>query len=189
MIEKIKKIIEEIESYDELEKSHIKDALLWIQVTDDIYRREKPKVPNKHLVSYFILFDKDQDKVLLVGHRKAGLLLPSGGHVEIDEDPVITAKRECKEELFVEPQLFFDNPIFITVTDVKVVGKPESEHTDVSLWYVFEWDSDIKLDFDKREFTNIYWFTLDEILQKNISEMDPSMHRFVRKLKQKVLNN
>ena len=34
-------------------------------------------------------------------HKKAELWLPSGGHVEIDEDPTDTVTRECMEELSV----------------------------------------------------------------------------------------
>ncbi|WP_198139660.1 NUDIX domain-containing protein [Candidatus Orientia mediorientalis] len=39
--------------------------------------------------------------MLLVDHKKALLWLPSGGHVEIAEDPKTTIERECLEELNV----------------------------------------------------------------------------------------
>jgi 8-oxo-dGTP pyrophosphatase MutT (NUDIX family) len=38
-------------------------------------------------------------RILLVDHVNAGLWLPPGGHVEVDEDPGLTARREIQEEL------------------------------------------------------------------------------------------
>ena len=60
---------------------------------------QKPDVPPKHLVSYFALVDEARGKMLLVDHKLAGLWLPSGGHVEPDEDPRATVVREIAEEL------------------------------------------------------------------------------------------
>ena len=57
-----------------------------IESGSPIFRIQKPDVPNKHLVSYFVLFDEHNRKILLVDHKKALLWLPSGGHVEIDEE-------------------------------------------------------------------------------------------------------
>jgi 8-oxo-dGTP diphosphatase len=36
-------------------------------------------------------------RILLVDHVNAGLWLPPGGHVEPDEDPEVTARREARE--------------------------------------------------------------------------------------------
>src|SRR5262245_32167127 len=38
------------------------------------------------------------NKVLLHWHKKAGIWLPPGGHIELDEDPNQAALREVKEE-------------------------------------------------------------------------------------------
>jgi 8-oxo-dGTP pyrophosphatase MutT (NUDIX family) len=40
----------------------------------------------------------NQDKVLLILHKKLGIWLPPGGHCELDELPHQTAERECYEE-------------------------------------------------------------------------------------------
>jgi len=47
-------------------------------------------------VDVFIVHD---DKVLLRMHEKYHTLLAVGGHVELNEDPVTAAKRECMEEV------------------------------------------------------------------------------------------
>src|SRR5687768_3476439 len=88
-----------IATLDDLEAAHKQDVLDWIASGAPIFRIAKPDNPPKHLVSYFVLVDPEQSSILLVDHIKAQLWLPSGGHVEKDEDPVQTVRREAKEEL------------------------------------------------------------------------------------------
>lgn len=44
-------------------------------------------------------------KLLLLRHKKTGLILPPGGHIEGDELPHEAAVRECIEETGYEPEL------------------------------------------------------------------------------------
>ena len=128
-------------------------------------------------MSYFVLFDEDASKVLLVDHKKALLWLPSGGHVEINENPIDTVRRECFEELGIEAVFLFDWPIFLTST---VTVGLTAGHTDVSLWYVLRGDSHSEYVFDLGEFNEVKWFGFDEIPYE---KADPHMHRFIQKLK------
>jgi len=116
--------------------------------------------------------------------------LPSGGHIDKDEMPYETAQRELIEELGIEPKSVFDNqevPFFVTV--METVGLTPG-HVDVSLWYIFEGDSKLKINNEteefKREFDGFHWLGFDEILRAPIEEFDANMHRFVNKLKEKV---
>ena len=175
--EYIHHIISAIIPYDYVEQKHIHDTCLWIESGAPIFRVQKPDVPNKHLVSYFVLFDEVHQKILLVDHKKALLWLPSGGHVEIDEDPKTTVERECLEELGVQADFWLTDPFFITST--LTVGLTP-RHTDVSLWYVLKGDSHATYQFDEEEFNDIRWFHLDEVPH---SKSDPHMERFIQKLK------
>ncbi|MGD0510726.1 MAG: NUDIX domain-containing protein [Candidatus Micrarchaeaceae archaeon] len=177
----IKSQIQQIEPLDELENAYKSDVLMWIDSGSDLFRIAKPDKPPKHLVSYFLLIDKKRRSLLLVDHIKAQLWLPTGGHVEINEDPRNTVKREIKEELMKEAIFLNGNdmPLFVTVTET--VGLTAG-HTDVSLWYLLEGNCDEKLDYDRGEFNSIKWFSFDEILGTSISKLDPQMHRFVQKL-------
>lgn len=114
--------------------------------------------------------------MLLVDHKQARLWLPTGGHVEIDEDPKETVKRECVEELNSEVEFYFADPIFITST---VTVGLTAGHTDVSLWYVLKGNHQGYYEFDLGEFNDIRWFGLDEI---PFETSDPHMRRFVKKL-------
>ncbi|MFN7038017.1 MAG: NUDIX hydrolase [Alphaproteobacteria bacterium] len=170
-------LISNIVPYDELEKEHITDTLSWIETGVPIFRIEKPDTPNKHLVSYFVLFNQNNKKILLVDHKKALLWLPSGGHFEPDEDPKEAARRECFEELQIEADFWIEDPIFLTsATTVGVTAG----HTDVSLWYVLKGDSNLSYKFDREEFNDVKWFRFEEI---PYGKSDPHMHRFIEKLK------
>jgi len=56
------------------------------------------------------VFIVQEDKVLLVHHRKLNKWLPIGGHIELDEDPEQAALREAKEESGFEVQLIGERP-------------------------------------------------------------------------------
>lgn len=187
MREKISDLISEVKPFDQTETEHIKDALKWISSGAEMFKIKSPDVPPKHLVSYSVLVDPKEKKILLLNHRKALLLLPGGGHVNKDEMPLDAAKRELVEELGIKPKSLLENsgiPFF--VSQITTVGLTAG-HVDVDLWHLFEYNSVLPIE-DKsdefvREFSGYQWLTFDEILSMPIENFDVSMHRFVRKLK------
>lgn len=159
---------------DELESEHRTDALAWIDSGVELCRIQKPAIPPKHLVSYFVLVDDDH--VLLVDHKNAQLWLPSGGHVESGEHPRVTVARELREELALELCDALDAPLMLTISNT--VGITHG-HTDVSLWYVINADRHAALEFDATEFHSVRWFHFSEA---PISRSDPHLGRFLAKL-------
>jgi 8-oxo-dGTP diphosphatase len=174
--DRIAEIVAAIAPVDELEREHRDSTIEWIRSGAPIFRTMKPDVPPIHLVSYFALVDDRRGKVLLVDHKLAGLWLPSGGHVEPDEDPHETVIREVAEELGLVADFIQPEPLFITVTRVGgCIG-----HTDVSLWYLLRGDSTRAIEFDRGEFSGVRWFGFDEI---PFERSDPHIRRFVAKLR------
>ena len=171
--------VKNIEPVDETERLHIDDVLSWIQSPSDIFRIAKPDNPPKHLVSYFVVYDPRVQKLMLIDHVKANMWLPSGGHVEIDEHPRETVRREAMEELelVADFRVIGEEPAFITVTETRGPGT----HTDVSFWYVIVGDSTAELNYDKREMRGLKWLSFDEVLTMDDRLLDPHMKRFVRK--------
>jgi 8-oxo-dGTP pyrophosphatase MutT (NUDIX family) len=188
--EEISSLIKAVEPFDEIEKEHKEDVVNWINSGIEIFRIKKPATPLKHLVSYSVIVDTKEKKVLLFDHKKALKMLPGGGHINKDEMPFEAAKRELAEELEIKPERLFANsevPFFVTVTET--VGLTAG-HIDVSLWYVFKYDSNSEIN-DKsdefvKEFNGYHWLNFDEILSTPISKLDPGMHRFVKKLKKSM---
>lgn len=183
MRSKIRALIEAIIPFDEIEKEHIYSSIQWIDSEVEIFRIQKPDIPPKHLVSYIILIDKKKKKMLLINHIKSGLWLPAGGHVEKDENPAMTVKRELQEELGISPQFMFETPFFVTIT--KTINT-DAGHTDVSLWYLLIGDSSGEFVYDKREMNGYKWFSFQEVLEMNISQLDPHLHRFTKKVMQHI---
>jgi 8-oxo-dGTP pyrophosphatase MutT (NUDIX family) len=177
----IRTAVASIQPIDGLEADHQKDVLAWIDSDVLIFRIEKPDKPDKHLVSYFVLYDEAQNLFMLIDHAKAKLWLPPGGHVDIDEDPKETVIREAKEELAIDAEFlpqFGNKPVFVTVTTTIGYGN----HTDVSLWYIIRGDSSVDLWYDSQEMGGYRWLNSDEILEADGSQFDPHMQRFVRKI-------
>lgn len=171
-----------IEPLDNLEREHISDSLAWIERTDDIFRRAKPATPPRHLVSYTVVVDPSDQSVFLVDHIKSGLQLPTGGHVEPGEHPMVAARRETREELGIEADFTVagTGPLFLTVT--ATVGA-NNNRVDVSLWYVVAARRDTRFILDPREFRGGRWWTTGEVQTSDPHQFDPHFLRFVEKLR------
>lgn len=173
---KIHQTVSKIRPLDSLEEQHTRFVLDWIESGSEIFRIEKPATPETHLVSYFVIASPEMDRILLVDHKKAELWLPPGGHVDPGEDPKEAVRREAKEELGIDAEFLFDEPLLLTVT--KTVGNV-TKHTDVSLWYLLKGDLSQVLDYDPNEFHQIRWFRIDEI---PFEKSDPHTKRFIKKM-------
>jgi 8-oxo-dGTP pyrophosphatase MutT (NUDIX family) len=133
----------------------------------------KPDVPEMHLVSYFVVLEETRGQLLLVAHRKAGLWLPAGGHVEPGEDPWAAAVRESREELGIEAvasPIAGERPFFLTVTCTRGHGP----HTGVSLWYLLDAAAHTITSYDEHEFDAIRWLTSQQVLQERTSSLTPT---------------
>jgi len=179
-------LIGRIIPFDDVEREHQKDTLEWLKSGVEIFRIAKPATPLKHLVCYTVLYDSAEKKILLLEHKNAGILLPSGGHVNKNELLYKTVKRELQEELGMVADFFQKDwkiPFFLH--QVKTIGKTAG-HIDVNSWYVLKGDSRKSFNAEteefKKEFGNYKWYTLDEILAMPIEKLDVAMHRFTRKL-------
>ncbi|WP_281874703.1 NUDIX hydrolase [Nocardia sputorum] len=170
-------IVRHIVPLDGLEQQHIDTTLAWLASTHDIFRRIKPATPPRHLVSYVVLVDPHARAVLLGEHRRSGLWLPTGGHVDPGEHPLETARREAAEEIGIQAR--FDvigpDPLFLTVTTT--VGS--DPHEDVSLWYVIRGDRTHDHALDPGEFDGERWW---DIAGAVLPHTDPHLGRFLTKL-------
>ena len=172
----IKKLVMSIPPLDAMEAEQIAFVERWIDSGAEIFRIAKPATPDPHLVSYFVLIDAVEQKLLLVDHKKANLWLPAGGHVEPNEHPQETVAREIVEELGIDAEFILDQPFFLTVTPT--TGE-KGRHTDVSLWYLVKGNAAKTLEYDAEEFHDIRWFAPDEI---PLAKSDPHMRRLIEKL-------
>ena len=183
MRDKVLLHITNIPPWDDIEREHIQFAREWILSDAPLCRVQKPNLPDIHLVSYFVVIDFVCGKILLGEHNAANLWLPSGGHVEPDELPLDAAKRECREELQMEPEFFSLEPFFVTVSHLNEKGL---HHKDVSLWYLLKGDSKKIPQFCDEEYRSMQWFDLRNLPPLNQS--DPNIERFRNKLLARILH-
>ena len=61
----------------------------------------------KHFVATALIVR--DDRILLIHHKKIGLWLPPGGHIEAEEDPVAALRREICEETGLEIEILSDS--------------------------------------------------------------------------------
>jgi 8-oxo-dGTP pyrophosphatase MutT (NUDIX family) len=170
-----------VRPFDARETADQADVLAWVASGQPLFRTEPPDVPLKHLVCYFVPVDETGASVLLGAHRKAGLWLPPGGHVEDGEDPRQTVLREAEEELGIHATfhpLAGESPFFLTVTPTN----ERSSHLDVSLWFLIALGRGDELHPDPREYTEVRWFGLEEKRVWPGETYDPEMSRFAAKL-------
>lgn len=187
VLAEIRGLVEGISPLDALEDDHRHHVLRWLDRTDDVFRRAKPRTPAQHLVSYFLLVDPDGPHFLLGDHIKAGLWLPTGGHVEPNESPVETVRREVREELGITarfPERTGEKPVFLTVTET--VESAEETHTDVSLWFVLAGQRGQVLRPDPSEFRSVRWWSRAEVVDCGFAMFDPHLMRMLEKVDQLV---
>lgn len=176
-----------VEPYDAREAADQAGILAWIASGQQLFRTVPPDTPPKHLVVYFMPVDTAGGCLLLGDHRKSGLWLPPGGHVEAGEDPRQAVIRETREELGIaaefHPAFGGGKPFFLTVTPT---NGPNS-HLDVDLWFVLRGERDTPLFPDPREFKGVGWFGIDEEHGwADGGACDPEMHRFAAKLRSAI---
>ena len=159
----VRDAITAIEPLDDHESRDRADALGVGRERAEIYRIRKPDTPAKHLVSYFVLVDPTAEQMLLVDHRNAGCWLPTGGHVEPDEDPRDTVRREADEQSGSRlcSWLTSGQPALRHRT---VTAGVDHGHTDVSLWYVIAGRVGQPLQPDPGEFVAAERWPFDRVL-------------------------
>lgn len=114
-----------------------------------------------HFCSYFFPYRLSDKKVFVIAHKKSGLWLSPGGHIDLGETPAETVQREIKEELDVDyPINESEKPKLLTITYIKSDVRPCKVHFD--MWYFISIDG---MDFATRkegEFDDARWVSLAE---------------------------
>lgn len=113
-----------------------------------------------HFCVYFLPFNPKTKQVFIVHHKKSGLWLSPGGHIDKGELLLDSLNREIKEELGITD--FFPDlpkPFLITITPINNPVQPCKEHFDI--WFLLKTDGN-NFSVDPHEFHNTKWTTLGE---------------------------
>ena len=122
----------------------------------------------------FVFWDK---KVLLVHHKKLGLWLPVGGHIDPNETFDEAIKREIKEETNLDVELIGNSGLTPAADVKKVLALPfdvnvhsVGDHDHCCLFYLCKALNPEELKFREQELINVKWFAREDIAQAPTDE-------------------
>ncbi|MBI2484289.1 NUDIX domain-containing protein [Candidatus Uhrbacteria bacterium] len=116
--------------------------------------------PQSHYCVYFLPYNQRDKKVLIAHHKKSGLWISPGGHIDKGEGLFETLNREIDEELGVTH--FFQelqSPFLLTITPIENKVQPCKTHYDI--WYLVLSDGS-NFNVDPKEFHETRWLTIAE---------------------------
>lgn len=123
--------------------------------------------PFTHFCVYFAVYDPTEKRVFMGQHKKSGLWLFNGGHIDKGETPSEALEREIMEELGLEMRAQdVGSPELLTLTKIE---HPERQicqwHYDI--WYFISTDCKIfqpSIRNIHKEFHDIRWLYFEEAL-------------------------
>jgi len=128
-------------------------------------------------VASCVIIHPETKKFLFVHHKKLGVWLPPGGHIDEGELPHEAAVREVKEETGLDVELIYgDGAVrdeIVSVPQVPLpfcilhehipVSKNDVEHMHVDFIYLAKLVGNPKLSENNNEIHSAQWFTISEI--------------------------
>lgn len=115
-----------------------------------------------HFGCCILPLDPKTRQIFIGHHIKAGEWIGPGGHIEQNETPIETVKREFFEELKHELDKEYIELFDLTITDKIKTPRKCKIHYDI--WYIVYVDK-IDFDFDKGEFYKAQWMSIKESLK------------------------
>lgn len=167
---------------------NILDRSLCDNETFDAYKKRhregsltRDENPATHYCVYFLPFDRSNNKVFIVHHKKSGLWISPGGHIDKGETLLEALNREIEEELGVKG--FFkeeQSPFLLTITPIENRVQPCKTHFDV--WYLVPTDGS-NFNINPLEFNDTKWMAIEEA-EKVVT--DPANRQALETLKSNV---
>jgi len=113
-----------------------------------------------HFGTFFLPFNPESRQLFLAHHKKSGLWIAPGGHIDQGEILLDTLNREIWEELGVKDHFKkAPNPFLLTITRINNTTQPCKAHYDI--WYLMTTDG-ADFNIDPQEFHDTRWLTIDE---------------------------
>ena len=128
------------------------------RVEEGTYTRDEN--PASHFCVYFLPYNPKTKEVFITLHKKSGLWISPGGHIDRGETLFQTLNREIQEELgmanyFAQPQ----QPFLLTITPIENPVQPCKFHFDI--WFLLQTDGK-DFQVDPKEFHTTQWVSFAE---------------------------
>lgn len=155
---------------------------------------------DKHFTASTFVVDS-RNRVLLMWHKRLERWMPPGGHVDENELPEETAKRECKEETGLDVEIVGDTqpdvfgphsdegrmmkkPFAMLLENIPASpsrGEPAHLHMDF-LYRAKPVDEGAMLTMQPDEMDELRWFTLEEIDAIDDAKIFKNVRTYIRLL-------
>lgn len=121
--------------------------------------------PYTHFCVYFAAFDPNKHNVFVGHHKKSGLWLFNGGHIDKGEDLSSALEREIGEEWGIKiPLENIGRPLLLTITEIPPNQK-QICRTHYDIWYFVPSNID-EVKFNQellaKEFFETRWLTIQD---------------------------
>lgn len=162
-------------------KKHVNQKIMQVFLdrvkTGKLIKEENPAV---HFGCFFLPISSATKSIYLGHHIKANLWIPPGGHITKNENPKDTVKREFYEEL--QYQLGKEKVEIFDLSTRKINNLNDTCRLHYEIWYAVYFGDRIDFRFDKNEFYNACWFSINDAL-RIINEKDyQPLKRLITKL-------
>ena len=179
--------IDSIKKYppcNEQEKKDKEIIIRCLDIFDDILTRDNAIM---HITSSAFVVNKNRDKTLMVYHNIYNSWCWTGGHADGEEDLLLVAINEAKEETGVKNIYPVSNTILsldvLPVFDHIKKGQYISSHLHISVAYLLEADENEPLIVKPDENSDVKWIPIDEI---DVYSNEPHMKKIYDKIVKKI---
>ena len=121
------------------------------------------------VVAGYLIHD---NKVLLIHHKKLGIWIPPGGHIDENETPDTALRRELKEELNLEIEILNRNDVPMKGKIIKQLAIPfyvnvhnVGDHDHCCFFYLCKPKNLEKIHVNKSEIKEYSWFSRVDLNQ------------------------
>ena len=144
------------------EDSHALHILEFLDNYENFWQRDNSY---GHITSSAWVVNETRDKVLLTHHKKLDIWIQLGGHIEAEDNTIYeTCERELREESGLKEFKLLSNEIFdidVHKFPLSANGFPEHFHLDIR--FLFQGNSDEKINFDLLESNEVVWIPINEV--------------------------
>lgn len=134
--------------------------------------------PQTHFCVYFLPYNIDNQKVFLVHHKKSGLWIFPGGHIDKGENLIQSLNREINEELGLK-EFFKKDPLPFLLTTTNIDNKIQTCKLHFDIWYLVKTDG-TNFNIDAQEFYDTKWLTIDEAEKIIINQANKTALEFIK---------
>lgn len=157
--ELLKKNISAISSDPHVDKKTFAQFMLRLSDSAPLLKQENAA---DHFCCFFLPVHIPSHSIYMVHHIKAQSWIPPGGHIEPDEIPEETIRREFKEELDFT---LTDEPIRLFNIGIKHINaKTHPCRVHYDLWYSVACREKAPYRFLKQEFYDANWYGIQDAL-------------------------